>query len=64
MPLIDGYSEKSIKKNIKTLIKDGYKQNQAVAISLSIARKSFNKANIKYKNSNRYNYLWHENNYD
>jgi len=39
-PLIKGYSMKSIKKNIKTEMKYGKSQKQAVAIALSVARKA------------------------
>jgi hypothetical protein len=38
MPLIKGYSQKSIAKNIKTEIKAGRSRKQAVAIALSVAR--------------------------
>jgi len=38
MPLIKGYSKKSIAKNIKTEIKAGRSRKQAVAIALSVAR--------------------------
>ena len=38
MPLIKGYSQKSIAKNIKTEIKAGRYRKQAVAIALSVAR--------------------------
>jgi hypothetical protein len=38
MPLKRGYGEKTIAKNIKTEIKSGRSQAQAVAIALSVAR--------------------------
>lgn len=38
MPLKRGYGAKTIAKNIKTEIKAGYPQAQAVAIALSVAR--------------------------
>jgi hypothetical protein len=40
MPLINGYSQKSISKNIKTLIGEGKSQKQAVAIAQSVAKKA------------------------
>ena len=40
MPLKKGYGKKTIRKNIKTEMKAGKPQNQAVAIALSTARKS------------------------
>lgn len=40
MPLKQGYSRKSVSKNIKTEMKRGRPQKQAVAIALSTARKA------------------------
>jgi hypothetical protein len=40
MPLVKGLSKKSVAKNIKTEIKAGKPQPQAVAIALSTARKA------------------------
>jgi hypothetical protein len=40
MPLTKGYSKGSVSKNIKTEMKAGKPQKQAVAIALSTARKA------------------------
>jgi hypothetical protein len=44
MPLIQGYSSKSISKNIKTEMKSGKGQKQSIAIALSVAKKAKKKA--------------------
>lgn len=40
MPLSKGSSKKTMQKNIRTLIGEGYKPKQAVAIAYSVASKS------------------------
>jgi hypothetical protein len=44
MPLKQGYSEKTIAKNIKTEMKSGKSNKQSVAIALDVARKAKKKA--------------------
>jgi len=43
MPLKSGYSKQTVSDNIATLMDEGYPQNQAVAIALENARKTYRK---------------------
>ena len=47
MPLKQGYSRKTVAKNIKTELKHGKKRKQAIAIALNVARKAKRKAKGK-----------------
>jgi hypothetical protein len=47
MPLKHGYSKKSIASNIRTEMKHGKKQKQAIAIALSVAEKARKKPRKK-----------------
>ena len=44
MPLAKGSSKRTVSKNISKMMREGYPQRQAVAASLSSARKSKRKA--------------------
>lgn len=47
MPLKQGYSQKTISKNIAAEIRSGRPQRQAIAIALSTARKAAKRAGKK-----------------
>ena len=49
MPLKKGRSDKTAQANIRTLIKEGYPREQAVAIALDIQRKEAKKTNAELK---------------
>lgn len=40
MPLIQGYSQKSISENIRRLIKEGKSQSEAKAIAMATAKRA------------------------
>ena len=40
MPLKKGYSKKTIRENIRTEMRHGKPQKQAIAIAMSVAKKS------------------------
>ena len=45
MPLKQGYSDESIRENIREMVDSGYEHKQAVAAALERARKAFKKKN-------------------
>jgi len=47
MPLIKGYSKRSVSKNISAEMAHGKSQKQAIAIALSVAHKAKAKAKKK-----------------
>jgi len=47
MPLIKGYSKKSISKNIRTEIHSGKPRKQAIAIAMSTAQRTKSKRRKK-----------------
>lgn len=52
MPLIKGYSKKSIGKNIRIEMKSGKSKKQSIAIALSVARKAKKKGNGNQEGKN------------
>lgn len=48
MPLIKGYSKKSVSSNIRTEMKRGKSQKQSIAIALSVAKKAKSKRRKKW----------------
>lgn len=51
MPLLQGKSNSVVSENIRTLVKEGRKQNQAVAIAMSEAGRSKKKKRKKDESS-------------
>lgn len=49
MPLSKGKTNKSVSKNISTLMHEGRPQKQAIAISLDIKKRAIKKAKSKKK---------------